>query len=52
VSLPCEPLRYRREGDLRPRAPGARFLSAKIESGKVLVKFEIFQVGTTKKAAA
>ena len=27
-------------------------LPAKIESGKVLVKFEIFQVGTTKKAVA
>jgi len=27
-------------------------LSAKIESGKILVKFEIFQVGTAKKAAA
>ena len=27
-------------------------LPARIESGKVLVKFEIFQVGTTKKAAA
>ena len=27
-------------------------LPAKIESGKVLVKFEIFQVGTTKKATA
>jgi len=27
-------------------------LSVKIESGKVLVKFEIFQVGTTKKEAA
>lgn len=27
-------------------------LETKIENGKVLVKFEIFQVGTTKKAAA